>query len=116
MLLQLLLLLLLLVRRRYGHDELLNCQSHVIGVLGDPEWLVCPGDEEPVDRKRRENHGHADGGLDGGGDHWEDGDGRRQDDVDDGEEEVNLGKQRSRKTVKNDRQYQSIKLLMLFLG
>ena len=111
-----LLLLLLLVRRRYGHDEFLDCQSHVIGVLGDPEWLVCPGDEEPVDRKRRENHGHANGGLDGCGDHWEDGDGRRQDDVDDGEEEVNLGKQRSRKTVKNDRQYQSIKLLMLFLG
>jgi len=62
----------------------------VIGVLGDAEGLVFPGDEEPVDRKRREDHGHADGGLDGCSDHRQDGDGRRQDDVDDGEEEVNL--------------------------
>ncbi len=62
----------------------------MIGVLGDPEGLVFPGDEEPVDRKRREDHGHANGGLDGCGDHRQDGDGRRQDDVDDGEEEVNL--------------------------
>ena len=83
----------------------------MIGVLGDPEWLVCPGDEEPVDRKCRKNHGHADGGLDGGGDHWEDGDGRRQDDVDDGEEEVNLGKQRSRKTITNDKQRQSSNII-----
>ena len=73
-----------------SYDEFLKGQRDVVGVLGDARRLVLPRNEEPVNRKGGEDHAHANGGLHRLGDHGEDGDGRRKDDVHDGEEQVNL--------------------------
>ena len=76
--------------RRDRQDQLLDGQGDVVGVVGNPGWLVGPGDEDPVDRKCCQDHGHPDGGLHRLGNHRQDRDGRRQDDVNDREEEVDL--------------------------
>ena len=60
------------------------------GVVVDALGLVAPRDEEPVDGQGGEDHGHADGGFNRFGNHGKDGDGGGQDDVHDGEEQVDL--------------------------
>ena len=73
----------------------------MIGVLCDAGRLVCPGDEEPVDGQGGEDHSHPDRRLNRLGDHRQDRDGRRQDDVHDREEEVHLKVRNQSFIIKN---------------
>lgn len=79
-----------LIGRRNRHDEFLNGQGHVVRVLCNAGRLVGPCDEEPVDRQSGQDHSHPDRRFNRLGNHRQDGDRRRQDDVHDREEKVHL--------------------------